>query len=159
MWNSYIVITLYLHLPGSPDLEHGAYALSDGEAISLPSRYYGPDVDAKLHLSNELSFDAFRLAIVEGHIPHENIRWRAFDHNGRHVGTFNRFGVAQYDPDEPRDKRPCLWPSIQVTEAILYAAAKKSQAEKAGRPPLNITRIRSSGENCKPEGSDNENSS
>lgn len=152
------MITLYLHLPGSPDLEHGAYALSDSEAISLPARYYGPDTEAKIHLSNTLAFDAFRLAVALGHIPPENIRWRAFDDKGRHSGTINQYGVPRNDHAD-HDRWPCTDWHLKLSEEIILSTVHKRRAQQRERITPIITRIRRTEENCKPEGSSDENPS
>lgn len=154
------MITIHLHLPGSPnDLDHGAFALSDGEAISLPSRYCAPDADATLHISNEIAFDAFRWSVVHGYIQPDNIRWRAHDVDTVYRGLINRFGV----PTDENGKQYWPWksPGDNLAEQILMAACRKSKAEREARNkyPLHIVQSGEAAENCKSSGEPEDGSS
>ena len=154
------MITIHLHLPGSPnDLDHGAYALSDGEAISLPSRYSAPGADATLHISNALAFDAFRWAVVHGYIEPENIRWRVHDRDVIYRGLINRFGV----PTDENGKHYWPWkdPCNTMVEQILMAACRKSKAERLARGEytLHVVRTDTPAENCKSNGEPKDGSS
>jgi hypothetical protein len=122
------VITVHLHLPGSNDeAEYAVYALSDGEALSLPLRYCVPDAHETIHIANEIAFDAFRLAIAQEKIDHTNIRWRMHDKDGIKKGVFSRFGVPL-----TRDGQHARFtsPGNHVVEQILITTAQKLKREK-----------------------------
>lgn len=122
------MITVHLHLPGSHDeAEYAVYALSDGEALSLPSRYYAPDAHETIHIANEIAFDAFRLAITQEKISHENIRWRMHDAHGIQKGIFSKYGVPLTRAGEHARYKS---PGNTVVEEILITTAQRSKHER-----------------------------
>jgi hypothetical protein len=119
------MITIHLHLPGSQDeQEYAVYALSDGEAVTLPSRYCAPDAHETIHFANEIAFNAFRLAVASDKISPTNIRWRAHTPEGVIKGRINEFGVPLTDDGERRTFRS---PGDTVIEELLITAAQKSK--------------------------------
>uniref|UniRef100_A0AB39CDI0 Uncharacterized protein n=1 Tax=Pseudomonas phage HRDY3 TaxID=3236930 RepID=A0AB39CDI0_9VIRU len=153
------MITIHLYLPGSPnDLDHGAYALSDGEAISLPARYYAPEADVTLHLANEIAFDAFRLAVAQGHIEPTNIRWRVHSATEIFRGTINRFGVPCNE--DGKQWQPWKSPGDHQVEEIMMAAYHKKKRERQDQPN-GLLRLLSFGrdKNCKSNGESEDGSS
>jgi hypothetical protein len=126
------VITIHLHLPGSQDeAEYAVYALSDGEALSLPSRYFAPDAHETIHIANEIAFDAFRLAITQEKISHTNIRWRMHDANGIQKGVFSEYGV----PLTRDGKQHAQYhsPGNRVVEEILMTTSQRLRAIKLNK--------------------------
>ena len=123
------MITIRLYLPGCTSEDAGAFALSDGEAISLPALYYDQcDQNVVVPISNEIAFDAFRLAIAEGKIPHDKIRWRTYDADGVVRGTFSRFGVPM---DATGTKQHHIYsPHNNTVEKILMTAVQKKKREQ-----------------------------
>lgn len=143
------MITVHLHLPGSNDeQEYAVYALSDGEAISLPSRYCEPDAHESIHVANEIAFDAFRLAVAQDKILHTNIRWRCHGPNGVTKGVFSRFGVPlTADGSRHGEYRS---PGNELVDQILMTAAQKSKHEKMEKiRVLEAQRAEPNVDNCK----------
>lgn len=122
------MITIHYHLPGSNDeQEYAVYALSDGEAVSLPLRYCEPDAHETLHIVNEIAFDAFRLAVASDKINPANIRYRAHTSEGIIKGSFNEFGVPLKDVDDGMNFKS---PSCDLSEQTLMIACQKSKRRK-----------------------------
>lgn len=122
------MITIHLHLPGCPDeQEYAVYALSDGEAVSLPLRYCEPDAHDSIHFSNEIAFQAFRLAVAQDKILPANIRWRTHSAQGIQKGRFNEFGV----PVDYEGKVTYFFsPGDKLCEELLITACQKSKRRK-----------------------------
>jgi len=125
------MITVHLHTPESPDVEeHAVAALSDAEAINLPSQYFECAAEPiALHLVNELAYDAFRLAVSNGHILPENIRVRIHLKNKIIKGRLNRFGVL-IDPLDKTTNMNFRSACDSQVEQILTNACSRIRRER-----------------------------
>ena len=124
------MITIHLHTPGSPSsVEYAVAALSDAEALNLPTTFLEPGLTTTLHLVNELAYDAFRLAVVQGHIAPESIRVRIHTKDTVLRGRINRFGVFVDKHDSQADTR-FHSAANHVIEEILMAASRRIRKER-----------------------------
>ncbi len=104
-------------------------ALSDAEALNLPTTFLEPGLTTTLHLVNELAYDAFRLAVVQGHIAPESIRVRIHTKDTVLRGRINRFGVFVDKHDSQADMR-FHSAANHVIEEILMAASRRLRKER-----------------------------
>lgn len=88
-------------------------------------------------ISNRLALDAFRLAVVQGHIPHDEVVLEVIHEKGAEISdaSINRYGIINNEINV-RDI------GMEVTENILLAAAELKRCENAGKPPKAISRQR-----------------
>lgn len=134
------MITIHLHTPECPEVgEYAVNALSDAESVELPKQYY-EITEASIHLVNELAYDAFRLAVSNGHILPENIRARIHLKDRIIKGRINRFGVLVDPHDKNTNMNFHSACDAQIEQILMNAAGRiRREREAALQRDIKLT--------------------